>query len=243
MAWKFDRPLYSLSSKEENDRAKKLWEAESLGGMTEDNNRTPVPVVWLVMLTVITAFLMTFPLWGQRPNAAIYAEYVRLMNTPEIMAIQDDAEAMAKIVQLSKGVHRDKHQNEAMAKGLPEPAHLGESFEPEMDYDGLRARHPVTMDDMRMIKPKIEALIAKGVDLEDYTVVGEKVVLANFEGNYRADGTQERKQPWWDQGYTIDIFYLTAFFLGVTIVVKRLPSYKWQPRHDHDHSWQTDHKL
>jgi hypothetical protein len=211
MTWKFDKPLYSLSSKEENDAAKVLWEAESLGGMTEDNNRTPVPVVLLVVLTVLTAFLMTFPLWGQRPTAAIYVEYVKAMNTPEIMAMTDDAAAMAKIVALNKGKQQESKWN----------------------YDGLRARHPVTMDDLRIIKPQIEALMAKKVDMEDYTVVGDKVVFANFEGNYRADGSQERKQPWWDMGYTIDIFYLTAFFLGVTIVVKCLPSYKWQPKHHH----------
>lgn len=221
MAMKFDRPLYSLSSKAENDSAKALWEAESLGGMTEDNNRTPVPVVLLVILTVITAFLMTFPLWGQRPTAAIYAEYVKSMNSPEIMAMTDDTAAMAKIVQMN----------------------LGKQQPSKWNYDGLRERHPVTMDDMRMIKRQIEALMAKGVDLEDYTVVGNKVVFANFEGNFRADGTRERKQPWWDKGYTIDIFYLTAFFLGVTIVVKCLPSYKWQPKHNHDHSYESDHHL
>ena len=226
MAWKFDRPLVTLSTDEENERAKVLWESESLGGMTEDNSRTPVPVVYLVVLTVITAFLMTFPLWGQRPNAAIYAEYVNLMNTPEIMAIADDTVAMAKIVQMSKGIQQ----------ATP----TGPS---KWNYDALRDRHPVTMDDMRMIKPEIEALMAKGVDLEDYTVVGDQVVFANFEWNYRADGSQERKQPWWDKGYTIDVFYLSMFFIGVTIVVKCLPHYSWQPRHDHDHSYESDHKL
>jgi len=221
MAMKFDRPLYSLSSKEENDRAKALWESESLGGMTEDNNRTPMPVVLLVILTVLTAFLMTFPLWGQRPTAAIYAEYVKSMNSPEIMAIKDDTAAMEKIVQMNLGIQQPSKWN----------------------YDGLRDRHPMTMDDMRIIKPQIEALMAKGVDLEDYEVVGDKVVFANFEGNFRADGTQERKQPWWDQGYTIDIFYLISFFVGTAIVVKCLPLYKWQPRYDHDHLYESDHQI
>jgi hypothetical protein len=214
MAWVLDKPLVTLSSEEENEAAKKLWESESLGGMTEDNSRTPVPVVLLVALTVLTAFLMTFPLWGQRPTAAIYVDYVKAMNSPEIMAIKDDTAAMAKIVEMNKG-----HQQPS-----------------KWNYDALRARHPVSMDDLRILKPQIEALMAKGVDTEDYTVVGDKVVFANFEGNFRADGTRERKQPWWDQGYTIDIFYVTAFFLGVSIVVKCLPSYKWQPKHDHDHS-------
>ena len=59
--------------------------------------------------------------------------------------------------------------------------------------------------------------------MTDYTVVGDQVVIANFEGNYRPDGTRIRQQPWWDKGYTIDMFYLSAFFLGVFLVVKRLP--------------------
>lgn len=235
MAFNFEKPLSTLSFPEENKKDQALWEAENLGTITEDNNRLPVPVVWLLLLTVLTAFAITFPLWGQRPNAAIYAEYVRLMNTPEIMAIQDDNAAMAKIVQLSKGVHRDKHQIEAMKKGGVEAAHSGESFEPEMDYDGLRMRHPVSMDDLRIIKPQIEALMAKGVDLEEYTVVGDQVVIANFEGNYKENGTRERKQPWWDKGYTIDIFYVIMFFVGVTMVIKCLPPSSWQPKHNHDH--------
>jgi hypothetical protein len=235
MAWNFDKPLRTLSTAEENEQDKKLWEAESLGGITEDNNRMPVPVVWLVFLTVITAFLITFPLWGQRPNAAIYGEYVRLMNTPEIMAIQDDNAAMAKIVQMSKGVHNDKHQVDARAKGGVEAPHVAESLESEMDYDALRVRHPVSMDDLRIIKPQIEALMAKGVDLEEYNVVGDRVVIANFEGNYKANGVRERKQPWWDKGYTIDIFYLIYFFVFVTLIIKCLPPSSWQPKHNHDH--------
>jgi hypothetical protein len=213
MAWKLDNPLQTLSTPEENEQDKKLWEAESLGGITEDNNRLPVPVVWLLLLTVITAFLITFPLWGQRPNAGLYADYVKAMNTPEVMAIQDDKAAMEKIVAMSKG----------------------KTHTSRMDYDGLLERHPLSMDDLRIIKPQIEALMAKGVDLEEYTVVGDRVVIANFEGNYKENGARERKQPWWDKGYTIDIFYLTMFFIGVTMVIKCLPPSSWQPRHNHDH--------
>jgi len=247
MTWNLDKPLRTLCDEATNEADKALWEKEDLGGMTEDNNRMPIPVVLLVVLTVFTAFAVTFPLWGQRPNAAIYAEYVRLMNTPDIMSIQDDNAAMAKIVQLSKGVHPDnKHKIEAQSainKGGVETPHPGESFEPEMDYDALRGRHPVTMDDLRIIKPQIEALMAKGVDLEEYNVVGDRVVIANFEGNKKADGTTERKQPWWDKGYVIDIFYLSYFFIAVTILIKRLPPSTWQPRHNRDHSYKSDHQI
>lgn len=205
MSWNFNKPLVTLCDTATNEADKKLWEKEDLGGITEDNNRMPMPVVLLVVLTVLTAFAITFPLWGQRPTAAIYAGYVKSMNTPEVMAIQDDAAAMKRIVQMNLGG----------------------------PYDALLERHPLGMDDLRIIKPQIEALMARGVDLEEYTVVGEQVVMANFEGNTKADGTPERKQPWWDKGYTIDIFYVLYFFTMVIVLIKRLPPSTWQPRHNH----------
>lgn len=188
-----------------NEEDKKLWEKEDLGGITEDNHRMPMPVVLLVVLTVLTAFAVTFPLWGQRPTAELYAGYVKSMNSPEVMAIQNDEEAMKKIVQLNQGVG---------------------------DQDKLD-RHPLSMNDLRIIKPQIEALVNQKVDLGEYTVVGDRVVLSNFEGALKADGTPERKQPWWDKGYTIDIFYLSYFFLMVIILIKRLPPSTWQPKHHH----------
>lgn len=207
MSWTFDQPLITMSDTAKNEKDKVLWEAEDLGGITEDNNRVPVPIVWLLLLTVLTAFAITFPLWGQRPTAAIYVDYVKAMDEPEVKAAANDADAMAKIVAKYQG-----GENQALLE-----------------------RHPVTMDDLRAIKPQIEALEAKGVDLKDYEVVGPDVVLANFEGNYRADGSRIRQQPWWDKGYTIDIFYVIAFFIGVTITIKRLPPSTWQPVHGHEH--------
>jgi hypothetical protein len=205
MAWNLDKPLYTMCDAATNEADKKLWEGESLGGITEDNNRMPMPVVLLVVLTVLTAFAVTFPLWGQRPNAQIYEGYVKAMDDPQVKAAPNDEAAMKLIVQLNKG-----GPNDAMLE-----------------------RHPVSMDDLRIIKPQIEALMSKGVDLGEYNVVGAHVVMANFEGNKKADGTPERKQPWWDKGYLIDIFYLSYFFIGVTILIKRLPPSTWQPRHDH----------
>jgi hypothetical protein len=210
MAWNFDKPLVTMCDAATNEADKALWEKENLGGITEDNNRMPMPVVLLVILTVVTAFMVTFPLWGQRPTAELYAGYVKSMNTPEVMAIKDDDEAMKKIVQLNKG---------SGTMG-------GRSVEDMLE------RHPVTMNDLRIIKPQIEALMASGVDLGEYSVVGNQVVLANFQGNLKADGSIERKQPWWDKGYTIDIFYLTYFFTMVILLIKRLPPSTWQPRHN-----------
>ena len=208
MAWIYDNPLHTLTSEDQNKAAKDLWELEKLGGLTEDNNRLPVPVVWLMALTIMTAFAITFPLWGQRPTAAIYQEQIRLMDTPEIQAIKDDKAAMEAI----------------SAKVEADTTYFAK-------YGPMIVRHPVTMDDLRMIKPQVEALEKAGKDLEEYSVIGNQVHLQNFQGNIKPDGSIERKQPWWDKGYTIDIFYLTAFCLSVMIVVKRLPPSTWQPKH------------
>ncbi len=208
MAWVFDNPLGTMADDKQNQVAKDLWELERLGGLTEDNNRLPVPVVWLLVLTILTAFAITFPLWGQRPTAAIYQKQIALMDSPEIKAIKDDDKAMEKISQMVEA------DSTYFAK-----------------YGPLIVRHPVTMDDLRIIKPQVEALEKAGKDLEEYNVVGDQVALANFEGNPKADGEKTRKQPWWDKGYTIDVFYLTAFCVSVMIVVKRLPPSSWQPKH------------
>ncbi len=208
MAWKFDNPLYTLTDEQENERAKQLWDSEPLGGITEDNNRLPVPVVGLLALTIITAFMITFPLWGHRPTAAIYEPYLELMDTPEIQALPNDEERMKRMENI---VFSDKKYADLI---------------PHLE------RHPVEMDDLRMIKPQVLELKRQGEPLDWYFVVGNKVVLANFEGNLLPDGRRERKQPWWDIGYTIDVFYILAFCLGVMIAVKRLPPYTWQPTHN-----------
>ena len=205
MAWKFDNPLYSLTDEDQNQKARELWEGESLGGITEDNNRLPQPVVWLLALTIVTAFLITAPLWGQRPTAAIYQEYVALMDSPEVQAIDDDMKKMEFIV------------NKVKSQGSK--------------YEALQDRHPLEWDDLMMIKDQIIELQNAGVDLEEYTVLGDRVILANFEGNLKPDGTKERKQPWWDKGYTIDVFYVAYFCIAVMIAVKRLPNHEWQPTH------------
>jgi hypothetical protein len=206
MTWTFDQPLVTLSDQEKYQKDQTLWESEDLGGITEDNNRVPMPIVWLLLLTVLTAFAITFPLWGQRPTAAIYVPYIKAMDRPDIQA-KSDADAMAAIVAMNQG---DKNS-------------------------ALLERHPVTMDDLRLIKPQIEALQRSGADLKEYEVVGERVVQANFEGNFRPDGTRIRMQPWWDKGYTIDVFYVIYFFVAVTITIKRLPPSTWQPRHGGEH--------
>jgi hypothetical protein len=208
MAWRFDNPLRTLTDDESNKVAMEIWEAESLGGLTENNNRLPQPVVYLLALTIVSAFLITFPLWGQRPTAAIYEEFVAMMDSPEVQALATDEEKMNYLVQAAR--------------------------EADSKYATAHTNHPITMDDLRVLRPQIEALKTQGVVLDDYTVVGDKIVLANFEGNLRPDGTQVRQQPWWDIGYTIDIFYVIYFCLAVMIVVKRLPPYTVQPRHGNE---------
>jgi len=209
MAWKFDNPLYSLTTEDQNKEAIKVWEGESLGGITENNNRLPPPVVGLLILTIITAFLVTAPLWGQRPSAAIYQDWVKLMDSPEVQAIESDAAKMEYMV--------NKTRTEG-SKWVP-----------------LQDRHPIQMDDLRLIKEQIVELERKGARLEEHTIVGNKIVLANFEGAKREDGSTIRVQPWWDKGYTIDIFFIIIFCVSVIIAVKRLPNYSYVPDHTKHH--------
>ncbi len=208
MAWIFDNPLRTLSDDASNKATMEIWEGESLGGLTENNNRLPQPVVYLLVLTIISAFLITAPLWGQRPTAAIYVEFVAMMDSPEVQALATDEEKMSYLVDTAK-------QNDSK-------------------YATPHINHPISMDDLRVLRPQIEALKVKGVVLDDYTVVGDKILLANFEGNMRADGTQERQQPWWDQGYGSAMIYLIYFCIAVLIVVKRLPPSTLQPRHGNE---------
>jgi hypothetical protein len=135
-----------------------------------------------------------------------------MMDSPEVQG-KTDAEAMEYIV------------SQAKAKGSP--------------WLAAQERHPVEMDDLRMIRDAIIELKNQGADLREYTVLGNKLVIANFEGNWIDDGKggqrRERLQPWWDKGYTIDIFFIIVFCVSVIIAVKRLPHYSWQPRHDVHH--------
>ncbi len=211
MAWKFDNPLHTLTTDDQNEAAKKIWEGESLGGIKEDNNRLPEPIIGLLALTIVTAFLITFPLWGQRPNAAIYEEYIALMDSPAIQG-KSDVEAMEYIV------------SQVKAKGSI--------------HGPMQERHPVEMDDLRLIKDAVIELQRNGSDLREYTVLGDRLVMANFEGNLIPDGKggmrKQRLQPWWDKGYTIDIFFIVIFCVSVIIAVKRLPDYNFKPSH-HNH--------
>lgn len=208
MTWRFDNPLHTLTSEEQNKTTMEVWESESMGGIMENNNRLPQPVVYLLILTIVSAFLITFPLWGQRPTAAIYAEFVPMMDSPAVMGLDNDQARMDYMVK------------QARAEGSK--------------YATPYSNHPISMDDLRVLRPQLVALQATGVVLDDYTVVGNKIVLANFEGNMRADSTQERQQPWWDQGYVTALLYLIYFCIAVVIVIKRLPPYTVQPRHGNE---------
>ncbi|MFV2057183.1 MAG: hypothetical protein ACC707_11995 [Thiohalomonadales bacterium] len=207
MAWNFDKPMQSMSSEEERSDMIALWEAERHGGLTDGNNRLPLPLVFLMGLIILTAFMITMPIWGQRPNAQNYVEHIKIMNSPEIAALATNEEKMKRIDQIA--------MERAQGNGR---------------QIGALERHPITYDDLLNIAPSIiEAQRAGDYPLDNYNVVGDKVKLANFEGNFRPDGKHERIQPWWDKGYTIDVFYVTYFIIVMILVVKRLPHFSQKP--------------
>jgi len=73
-----------------------LWEKEDLGGITEDNNRMPIPVVFLVILTVLTALLLHSHCGGSVQPQHSMRVMLKALDLPEVQAIQDDNAAIAK---------------------------------------------------------------------------------------------------------------------------------------------------
>jgi len=216
--WRLDNPLYTLTDDAKNQVAKDLWEGENLGGIKENNNPLPRPIIGLLVLTILTAFAITFPLWGQRPTAAIYADYIPLVQSVDVQAVLND--------QTKSPGYNNAKAMELIVDTLNQY---------DSKYAFQRAQHPITMHQLKMITPQIIELQSKGADLEEYEVIGDKVVLQNFFGNRKPDGTIERKQPWWDKGYTIDVFYIIYFCVAVMIAVKRLPHFTWRPDHSKSH--------
>jgi len=211
MAWKLDNPLFSLADEETNRRDLQLWEAEKTGGMWEGNNRLPYPITYLIALIIVTAFLVTTPIWGQRPNAKIYAPMVEMMNSPDIQALGSKEAKMAEMTKRTREILAGMEDSR-----LP----------------GWLDRHPLTWDDLMLIAPQIREIQAAGgkYGLDEYNIVGDQVRLANFQGQiFMGTGKLERKQPWWDNGFTIDVFYVSYFVLAMVIVCKRMPHFSQKP--------------
>ena len=208
MGWKFDQPFYCLSDEQEQKEILELWEKEKHGGLSLGNNRIPMPVVILMGLIILTAFMITQPIWGQRPNAAIYVDVIAAMDSAEVQALTSPA-AKAK---------------EAFRQGIASAT--GRTV-------GDLERHPLDWDDLLNIAPQIKEIQAQGsgarYPLDNYNILGDKIHLANFEGNFMENGFRERKQPWWDIGYTIDVLYVTYFCITMLIVIKQLPHYTRKP--------------
>jgi len=217
MGWTFNNPLFSLTTADQNKAARDVWEGESLGGIAENNNPLPRPVIGLLLLTFATALAITAPLYGQRPTAAIYLDYVSLMNSTMVQEVMNNRTI----------THADAN-SQAMALIEDSLAHF------DSKYTFQRAQHPIDLDQLRVIAPQIVELQKSGVDLEEYSVIGPDVVKANFF-NIQPDGTVLAKQPWWDKGYQIAFFYFLGFCLAVIITVKRLPHWSWRPDHSIAH--------
>jgi hypothetical protein len=208
MGWKFDQPMFSLSDEQEQKEILELWETEKHGGLSEGNNRLPLPMTFLIALIILTAFMITMPIWGQRPNADNYKDFVALMDSPEVQRLATPEEKINYISQRAYDMADDRTK-------------------------GALERHPITWNDLLNIAPGIKEIQAGGkYPLNWYTVLGDRLVLANFEGAWtEVDGktVRTRVQPWWDVGYTIDVFYVSYFVILMVIVIKRLPHFSRKP--------------
>jgi len=218
MGIRLDRPFYTVTTHDQNLEAQEVWEGESLGGIKENNRPVPAPIAVLLVLIIVTAFLLTFPLWGQRPTAEIYADYVDLMNSPAVQQIESNKDLSP--------VQADRMAMKSIEDRLdqfPSP------------YEFQRKEHIMTMDQLKYIAPQIIKLRNEGADLSQYSIIGPDVVKQNFEGNKAPDGSTIRKQPWWDMGYTIDVWYVAYFCIAVFFMIKGLPPISWQPDHSKAH--------
>jgi len=206
MGWKFDQPLYCLSDEQEQKQMLEMWEKEKHGGLSAGNNRLPFPLTFLIALIILTAFMITMPIWGQRPNAQIYTGFIAAMDDPQVKQLATPEEKIAYVTQKAM----------AGADGA---------------LRGAIERHPLTWDDLLNIAPQIKEVQAGGSKyaLDNFNVLGDRIALANFEGNFTAGGFRERKQPWWDIGYSIDVFYVSYFVLTMVIVIKQLPHFTRKP--------------
>jgi hypothetical protein len=218
MGIRLDRPFYTVTTHDQNLQAQDLWEGESLGGIKENNRPVPAPIAVLLAIIITTAFMLTLPLWGQRPTAAIFAGYVDLMHSQEVQKIESN---------------KDLTPRQADEQALALIEHRLEQF--PSPYAFQRKQHIINMDQLRFIAPQIEKLRQEGADLEEYSIIGPDVVKQNFEGNQRPDGTTIRKQPHWDIGMTIDVWYVAYFCIAVFFMVKGLPPISWQPDHTKAH--------
>lgn len=217
MGIRLDRPFYTVTTHDQNLQAQDVWEGESLGGIKENNRPVPAPIAVLLAIIITTAFMLTFPLWGQRPTAAIFADYVDLMNTPAVQSIMNNKDLTPQ--------QADKMAMQTIEQRLdqfPSP------------YEFQRKQHQISMDQLKFVAPQIIKLRDEGADLEQYSIIGPDVVKQNFEGNV-VDGVTQRKQPWWDLGYTIDVWYVAYFCIAVFFMVKGLPPISWQPDHSKAH--------
>jgi hypothetical protein len=221
MGFKMDQPLYSLSDDQEQQEIIRMWETEKHGGLSEGNNRLPFPITFLLALIILTAFMITMPIWGQRPNASIYQDHVKLMDSPEVQRLATSEEKMRYV--------NETAMNMAKARG-------------DSRLVGDLERHPLVWDDLMNIAPEIrEVMSGKGkYRLEEYSVMGDRLAVANFEGNFvghghvlngpgREGSRRERVQPWWDIGYTIDVLYVSYFCILMFLVIKRLPHFSRKP--------------
>jgi len=211
MAWKMDNPLYSMTDEEENRKTIKLWESSKMGGLWEGNNRLPYPFTWLIALIILTAFMLTMPIWGQRPSAELYAPMVELMDSPEVQQLATGPEKMAFLTERAMEAHKGAKDSR---------------------LTGMLDRHPIMWEDLQLAAPAIREIAAGGggtYGLESFNVIGDQVVLGNFTGSFRPDGKRERVQPWFDKGFVIDMFYVSYFVLAMIIVCKRLPHFSNKP--------------
>ncbi len=206
---------------------------ETFEGIREGTNPIPAGVKILMVITIITAFLVTFPLWGQR--AELNSQY---WMTGYVHPLGGEAiDPTAKAVQ-------------AAAAGQPLPVDVVVDTwglnEQEQNIFISVVKSTSDFDEVQKtaLLLKLEAKAPKGPEEEavyasiinntmDYDAAAKQALVGaleqrNNEGKayvvHKTHLSKDRNQPWWDKGYMLTLLYTVAFLVWTSAVIARTPT-------------------
>lgn len=175
-----------------DERTKRLLE-ETFDGIREGTNPVPIGVSVLMGITILTAFLVTFPLWGQRIQLTRdywLVSYVHpLGGEPRDRIFTSLTEEEQRVV-WALLTPRDRERF-IRRFGEAKVAHL-RGAENMMVDEATKQALIQKMLQMRLIIPK-------------------------------SHESPDRNQPWWDKGYLLTALYTTAFLVWTSAVIVRTP--------------------
>ncbi len=207
---------------------------ETFDGIREGTNPIPTGVKILMVITIVTSVLVTFPLWGQR--AELNNQYWMVGYEHPLGGEPIDMTALA--------VH-------AAAEGQPLPVEVvehtwGLSVQEQIIFASI-VKDTSDFDEVQKtaLLLKLQAKAPKGLEEEavyasivnntmDYDAAAKQKLVdtleqRNNEGKayvvHKTHLSADRNQPWWDKGYMLTLLYTVAFLVWTSAVIARTPTH------------------